>query len=349
MRRQFVLALLGVALLWALPHATAQEPSAGDAAAQLADEVSEKGWLAYGARGAGGSWDLFLSRPDGSAQRNVTNTPDFEEVAPRFSPDGAKLLYRRLAQGTAIDHDRWGFQGELVIADANGANPAVVGEEKGFPWATWSPDGKQLLCLEKQGIYVVDLATKEEVQRLPRKGIYQQIFWSPDGKWVCGTANHMGQSWTVVRMNVESGDMNAARSYQNCTADWFPDSEHIILSSRPADQPGANGYGYTQLWKVSGDGADQQLLYGEDGAHVYGGAASPDGRYVVFTKGPKDGSGAKEGGGRIGVMRLADAPTIESESPDLRKVHPDTKDGPVLYIGTGWEPHWTYAEMGAGE
>lgn len=339
-----LLAALAFAMLGALPAIAQQTPD--EQTKQLADELKTKGWLVYGARAQGGSWDLFLSRPDGSEKRNITNTTDYEEAAPRFSPDGTRLLYRRLAKDTAINHDQWGFQGELILANADGSNPQALGAEGEFPWATWSPDGKQLVCLLKKGIQVVDLNTRQAVKTLPRQGIYQQLFCSPDGKWFCGVANIQGESWTVVRVNAETGELNPVRSFQNCTPDWFSDSVRIIMSSRPDNQPGANGYGYTQLWVANGDGSNQQLLYGEDGAHIYGGAVSPDGQYVLFTKGPKDGSGSDKAGAPMGIVRLADTPIITGESPDLRKLHPNTKNGPVLMLDTAWEPHWTYAEIG---
>ena len=333
------------AIAMAAPGARAQAPDPDPRVAELAAEVAVKGWVVYGARSASGSWDLYLARPDGAHRRNITNTPDFEEAAPRFSPDGKRLLYRRLAKGTAIDHDQWGFQGELILADADGGSAAPFGGEGEFPWASWSPDGTQLACLTKKGIEIVTIADKAVVRKLPRQGIYQQLFWSPDGKWFCGTGNHGGESWTVVRMNAETGEVNPARSYQNCTPEWFPDSAHILLSSRPANQPGAEGYGYTQLWAVSGDGADQRLLYGEDGFHLYGGAVSPDGKYLLFTNGKRDGSSSDKNGAPLCLMRMADAPSIGGPSPDLRALHPQAKDGPVLRLSEVWEPHWTYAEV----
>jgi len=338
----------GALLICALIHVeTARSQTTADdpRVAALAKEVAEKGWLVYGARSENGTWDLFLSRPDGSQRRNITNTPDFEEAAPRFSPDGLKMLYRRLAKGTTINHDQWGFQGTLMLADANGANAEALGGEGEFPWASWSPDQKQIACLTKKGIEIVDLSNKQVVRRIPRKGIYQQLYWSPDGKWFCGTANHAGMSWTIVRMNIETGALNPVRAFQNCTPDWCPDSEHIIFSTRPANQPGADGYGYTQLWTAKGDGTDDHLAYGEDGFHIYGGAMSPDAQYVLFTKGPKDGSGADKNGAPMCVMRTADIPSIGGASPDLRQLHPNTKDGPALQLEYGWEPHWTYAEI----
>ncbi|MCB9782890.1 MAG: hypothetical protein H6751_08000 [Candidatus Omnitrophica bacterium] len=62
-----------------------------------------------------------------------------------------------------------------------------------------------------------------------------------------------------------------------------------------------------------------KLLYGEDGVHIYSGAVSPDGEYILFSKCPDDGGGAERSGGTICLMRSADAPTIGGPSPELRK------------------------------
>jgi Tol biopolymer transport system component len=318
-----------------------------DKVAQLAKEVAGKGWIVYASRSVENeTWDLFLMRPDGSRRRNITNTADYEEGGPRFSPDGRKLLYRRFTKGTTINHDLWGFQGDLMIAENDGSNPMQIGGDREYPWASWSPDGKQIACLTQKGIQMIDLETKKIVRELPRKGIYQQLFWSPDGQWFCGVAN-TSMLWTIVRMHAETGELNIVHEFQSCTPDWFPDSKHIIYPSRPAGQPGNNGQGFTQLWFSDGEGKDARMIYGEDGYHIYGGALAPDARYVLFTRCPQDGGGSEESGAPICVMRMADAPAIAGPSPDLRKVHPDAKDAPVLQLVEGWEPYWTYAEMGA--
>ena len=51
------------------------------------------------------------------------------------------------------------------------------------------------------------------------------------------------------------------------------------------------------------------------------------------------------GGDLAVILTLADAPTIAGESKALRGLHGHTKDGPVLPLPNGWEPHWTYAEI----
>lgn len=310
--------------------------------AELAKELHNKGWVVYGARAPKGDWDLFICRPDGTDVQNITQTPDFSEAAPRFSPDGKKLLYRRLPRDAQINHDLWGFQGELVLANADGSDPAALGKEGEYPWASWSVDSRQIACLAKKGIQIVDLASKQLVRQMPRKGMYQQLFWSPDGKWFCGVSNNLGELWTVARMDADKGEINAVNSFQNCTPDWFADSKRVIFSHRPRGQ---EGEGWTQLWMADGDGKNRRLLYGEDGLHVYGGAMSPDDAYVLFTTSPGDGGGSAKDGAPMHVVRLTDTPMITGASKELRKGHPETKAGPRVDLPAGWEPHWTYADV----
>jgi Tol biopolymer transport system component len=331
--------------------------AAADAAkiALLRREVAAKGWIVYSAKTDKGDWDLFLMRPDGSHRRNITNTPQFHEIGGRFSPDGKKILYRRIPPDVRVHHDWWGRAGQLVIANADGSDPVDYGE---FPWASWSPDGKQVACLARSGIEFRDVASKQVLRTLDRKGIFQQLYWSPDGRSLTGTANAFGAAWTVVRMDASTGEANAVAKNQNCTPDWFPDSRHMIYSSRPVNQQDADGgqaaktvgqkpgYGWTQLWMADAEGKEHSLLYGEDGRHIYGGAVSPDGRYLLFTRSLTDGN---EDTAVLSLMRFRDAPIIAGESSALRKLHANTKDGPVLSLGPGWEPHWTYARVGAAK
>lgn len=87
---------------WGVSAVWADQAARDELAAQLAKEVRNKGWIIFSARAENGSWDVFLSRPDGSQRRNITRTANFEEVGARFSPDSKKILYRRLARGTTV-------------------------------------------------------------------------------------------------------------------------------------------------------------------------------------------------------------------------------------------------------
>lgn len=325
--------------------APAQAPR-DEAVERLAQEVRAKGWIVFSARSEKGDWDLFRCRPDGSGLRNLTRTPGFSETAPQLSRDAKKLLYRRLKRDEKLDNNRHGMQGELVISNSDGSSAEALGASGDFPWASWSPDGKQVVCLSIKGIFFVDIASRQIVRTLPRKGFFQQLVWSPDGKWLCGVSNAFGASWSVGRINVATGEANAVSTVDCCTPDWFPDSQNLIFSNRPNGQKTNNGYGWTQLWMADGEGKSRRLVYGEDGRHVYGGQVSPDGKYVLFTGNVQEDGDPGNAGAPMGLMRLADAPIIGGESRELRKLHPKVNNGPVLVLPKGWEPCWTYVELG---
>jgi Tol biopolymer transport system component len=319
--------------------------TADSAVETLRAEVKSLGWIVFSARSDLGDWDLFLMRPDGSAKRNITNTPQLNEAYPLFSRDGKQLLYRQLSKEETIDGNRHGAQGRPVISSATGLNPQVFGEEESFPWASWSPDGKQIATLDVKGIHIFDLSTKQLVRKLPRRGFYQQFTWSPDGKWFSGVSNAFGTSWSVARMDATTGATNPVSSIDNCTPDWFPDSTAMIFSNRPPNQPHDHPGGWTQLWRAQADGKDAKLVYAEAGRHVYGGHLSPDGRYVLLTGNPQEDGDPGGKGSPMHLIRLADTPMLGPNSDSYKSLHPNAKAGPRLPLPAGWEPCWTSADL----
>ena len=169
------------------------------------------------------------------------------------------------------------------------------------------------------------------------------MFWSPDGKRLCGTANRNGQDWNVVGLELDTGKVTLLSRGLNCTADWFQgDAKRVIYSNRT---PGlASDYGWTMLMQATADGKDRTLIYGERGRHIYYGCTSPDDKYVLFSFPETDGGTEAN----MAIIRLADAPIIVPDDyAELRALYPNAKSGPVLRLPqAGFEPHWTYAEIG---
>ena len=306
----------------------------------LVEEVRCKGWIIYSARTGKGDWDLFLMRPDGSDRRNITNTLRFNEAAARFSPDGQKILYYRMPKNVVVDNNKYGIY-DLVIADSNGANPVVWGND--YNWASWGPDGKRLACLSIKGIQIIDLSTKKTIKELNRRGIVQQLIWSPDGKWFVGTANGLGQYWNIGRINSITSEINVVSETDryNCTPDWLADSQHIVYSRGIIPDVG----GWAQLWMAEGEGKGKRVLYAEEGRHIYGGCVSPDGKYALFTRSQQDLGEVDNSLTTMAIIRLQDTPIIIGKNYALRKAYPDANNGPILQLSWGWEPHWTYAAI----
>ena len=314
----------------------------------LAAEVKTKGWIVFSARSEKGDWDLFVMRPDGSQRRNITNTPEANEAYPLFSRDGSRLLFRRLARGETVAGNDHGRQGVPVVANSDGTGAKVLGGEGDLPWASWSPDGTEFACLDVKGIHFVDVASGKVTRTLQRDGFFQQLTWSPDGKWLSGVSSGFGTGWSVARINAATGKTNAVSAIDNCTPDWFPDGRRMIFSNRHASDVALGKTGWTQLWMADADSGNLRLVYAEDGRHIYGGHVSPDGNYVLFTGNPQEDGDPEHNGAPMALMRLADAPILGGDSAVLKKLHPTANSGPVLALPAGCEPCWTFSEAPAG-
>ena len=364
-----------VAALIVSAQATAAEDPAADA---LRKEAGKQGWIVMAAYAQEieaqqrlpddnvGQADLYLMRPDGSQMRNITHTPDTHEFFVRFSADGKKIMFRRLRKSKDINHDSVGTQGELVFAASDGSNPVAFGKYGEYPWATWSPDTRQIACLyNNEGVIrFFDAETKQKIREMPNHGIFQQMYWSPDGKKLCGTAKVKGASWSIIALDLETQQTTVLSQYFNCTPNWFKDSGGVVNSRRnPAwGRKGGKGdpYGNTVLVQATADGQTRGLLFADIDAHVYNGFTSPDNKYVAFHTGMSEGGtkGDLKKHRCFYVMRRSDGPIIQPGFEELLKLHPDAKTGPVLQprfanghplVTAFVAGDWTYAEIGASK
>lgn len=316
---------------------------------KLAREVHGQGWIAFSAPTNDGGWDLHLMRPDGSARRPLTSTKEWSEFWPQFSRDGKRLLYRRIRAGEPVNGNRYGMQGRAVLADSDGRNARELGGDGEWPWATWGPDAAELVTLSPKAISFVEIPTGKVRRTLPRQGFFQQPTCSPDGKWLVGVANNFATGWSIARMDLVTGQVNAVNTVDCCTPDWFPNSEEIIFSWRPPGQGTNRDQGWTQIWRAEARGKNPRLVYAKDERHAYGSFVSPDGKYLVLTGNIEEDGDPSHRGGPMSLLRLADAPIIEGASPGVRSRHPGAASGPVLSLPDGWEPCWTLSDLPSGQ
>ncbi len=81
-------------------------------------------------------WQLYVMRPDGSDERQVTESGN--PYYARFSPDGRRLLY---SDGTLRLPERQG----IWIVDRDGQNRRrILPSGKGTASACWPPDGQRM-------------------------------------------------------------------------------------------------------------------------------------------------------------------------------------------------------------
>jgi Tol biopolymer transport system component len=318
------------------PNATASPRDDGE----LAAELRGKGWIAFSAKGSAGDWDLWATRPDGTERRRLTATAGYSEAGVRFSHDSTKYLFYNIPVGEALDNNTYG-KFDLVICDSAGGKRRELG--KGYAWAAWGPDGRQLACLTQKTIRIIDTATLVTVRELPRQGLVEQLAWSPDGKAFAGTANGLGPFWNIARVDAVTGQISAVSEIEryNCTPDWTPDSQSIVYSRGIIPEKG----GQAELWLADVRTGAKRTLYAEESRHIYGGCISPDGEYALFTRSEKDLGKVDDSGTTMSIIRMRDAPVLGDVTPALRGRFPTAKAGPRVDLVAGWEPHWTKAEL----
>ena len=289
---------------------------------------------------------------------NLTRTPALNEFGARFSPDGSRLLWRQCGLQEEINHDNWGGVGRLVTADHRGRGARVVGEAGDLQWASWGPEGKQFACLDRsQGrirFYDVESGLPA-LQELQANGVFQQLFWSPDGRHLVGTASVAGREWNILVQDRVSGDVQVISRSLNCTPDWLPDSSGCLYSHRNpnigSDDLGRRStaigetpdYSWTVLVRADREGRKRDLLVGEQYRHLYFPCSSPEGKYLIYSRLETD----NEMLGPMAVVRLADTPIIDGPWRLLERRYRDAGAGPVLKLNLppGFEPHWTYADL----
>ena len=89
-----------------------------------------------------GNWELFICNANGSGHRNLTNTPEINELYPQVSPDGKKICFLvDKGEGRSTVRSLW-------LMKSDGAGRKKVADYARQP--CWTADSNRLLWLPQE-------------------------------------------------------------------------------------------------------------------------------------------------------------------------------------------------------
>jgi Tol biopolymer transport system component len=132
----------------------------------------------------GGQDEIWIRSPDGTERPAVTGA-DFPEleafINPTLSPDGERIIYGH------------GLKGRIWISSLNGGpSVQVTNTSNALEWGigSWSPDGSQLVYLQRDGDGTFSLMTVKTSGNATPSALKKNIGglylsdWSPTGEWI---------------------------------------------------------------------------------------------------------------------------------------------------------------------
>ena len=173
--------------------------------------ISPNGEKMLFGRQINGEMDLWTMDMDGSNQKQITFTPEWQEGGAFFMSDNETILFRAWKKS---DEGQRGLPMTIFTIKDDGTELTKITDNDGTNWAPYpAPDGKyfayvKVLPPHNYEIFVMNLETKEEVQLTNSKAFDGFPSFSPDGKLLSFSSSRDAKegerTLTIYLMDVSS-------------------------------------------------------------------------------------------------------------------------------------------------
>jgi Tol biopolymer transport system component len=235
------------------------------------------------------NWELFTRNADGSGERNLTNTPEVNELYPQVSPDGKRICFL-VDTGKGRDTVR-----SLWLMNSDGTGRRKVAEYARQP--CWTADSNRLLWLPQEykkwnvadyfskGLMYYDVKSGKAMPH-PNSAKLHHLYnptVSANGKWIASTV-HAGMGFKHAIVLIEAdGDRVINLDISGCRPCLSPVGNHIAWGS---------GDHTIEVAEIDLDSdhpkvGKRSVIIRDKVNKIYHVDWSPDGKFVSFSRGPQ--------------------------------------------------------------
>jgi len=221
--------------------------------------------------------EIYVMRPDGTGQRNLTKSPSPDDLA-TWSPDAKRIAFTSNRDGNS----------EIYVMNADGTGQTRLTHSAAADYSSsWSPDGRRIaFWSDRDGnneIYVMNADGTDQTRLTTSRASDYSPSWGPDGRIAFTRTTGTGSLTALQVMNSDGSDLRrltpAGANWSESRPVWSPDGTKIAFVSSH-DFPVDN----TDIYEMNADGSGEIRITRSPHRDDWP-TWSPDGRKIAFAHG----------------------------------------------------------------